>query len=88
METTLISRTAEGQDTILARRREQTDVGQLSGTKLCLPDGENKTRARRVQETADHVLCTHSHTVVSHDDVYQSEYTFSLRLAPQMSCIH
>ena len=57
--------------------------------KECL-NLRNKTsfqwkNSRRAQETADHVLRIHSHIVVPHDDVYQSQYTFLLRLAPQMS---
>ena len=80
------ARTDEERETRLARQRlqDKARTAQLRGKILYLPNRENKT-GRRAQETADHVLCTHSHIVVPHDDVYQSQYTFSFRLAPQSS---
>ena len=44
----------------------KTDVGQLRGTKLyMLAQRREQDRARRAQETANHVLRTHSHRSAS-----------------------
>ena len=59
--------------------QNKTELGQL---KLCLPDGENKTDVGQLSDTKQYACLSdgENKTDVGH--------TFSLRLAPQMSCIH
>ena len=82
-------RTAEGQDThtILALRREQDRCRTAERHEAMLTQWREQDRAWKPQETADSVLHTHSHIVVPHDDLNQSQNKFSHRLAPLHSLV-